>query len=231
MKIGIITAMSSEFGQIAKMLESPKSETIKGFPYMYGRIRGNEIILSQCGIGKVNAATGCISMINNFQPDCVISTGCAGGIDKSIGVMDVVVGTEMVYHDVWCGEGNEYGQVQGMPPVFLSDKRLVNILKSITTNLNLHFGLICGGDRFITEKSELQAIKERFPKGLAVDMESTALAQVCHICNIPFLSLRVISDSPGAENHAQQYENFWAEMADRSFGSTKNLIENLPENL
>ena len=35
----------------------------------------------KCGIGKVNAAAG-TELIRTFQPDCVISTGVAGGIDS-----------------------------------------------------------------------------------------------------------------------------------------------------
>ena len=36
----------------------------------------------KCGIGKVNAAAGTVELIRTFQPDCVISTGVAGGIDS-----------------------------------------------------------------------------------------------------------------------------------------------------
>ncbi len=70
----------------------------------------------KCGIGKVNAAAGTVELIRTFQPDGVISTGVAGGIDSCLKIMDVVVSRQVVYHDVWCGEGNMYGQIQGLPP-------------------------------------------------------------------------------------------------------------------
>ena len=89
----------------------------------------------------------------------------------------------------------------------------------------LHGGLICSGDQFITNRTQLQTIKNRFTDGLAVDMESGALAQVCYIYKVPFLSFRIISDTPGANNHFDQYQNFWETMADRSFGVTKALLE------
>ena len=89
MKIGIITAMSSEQKQLANQLTEIK-ETSKGpFNYIEGKINNNEIVLMQCGIGKVNAAAGTVEMINNFQPDCIISTGVAGGIDTCLKVMDM----------------------------------------------------------------------------------------------------------------------------------------------
>ena len=47
-----------------------------------------EIILQQCGIGKVNSAIGAVEMINHYHPDLVISSGCAGGADTSLEVTD-----------------------------------------------------------------------------------------------------------------------------------------------
>ena len=73
----------------------------------------------------------------------------------------------------------------------------------------------------------MQSIKARFPEGLAVDMESGALAQVCYLYEIPFLSFRIISDTPGADEHFSQYNNFWSDMADKSFGVTKSLLNEI----
>ena len=87
------------------------------------------------------------------------------------------------------------------------------------------------GDKFITDRSELNEIKSKFADGLAVDMESGAIAQVCHIYGVPFISFRIISDTPGAEAHWQQYENFWQTMADRSFGVVRTFLESLPTTL
>lgn len=59
MKIGIITAMSSEQKQVAQLLENKKEYTEGPFQYTEGSIRNNTIILMKCGIGKVNAAVYC----------------------------------------------------------------------------------------------------------------------------------------------------------------------------
>ena len=76
----------------------------------------------------------------------------------------IVVGENMVYHDVWCGEGNEYGQVQGLPARFVSDKELCKLALSVAHDGNVYGGLICSGDKFITDKEELTEIKKRFPE-------------------------------------------------------------------
>ena len=231
MKIGIIAAMSSEYKQVAQLLENKKEYTEGIYEYTEGTIRNNTIILTKCGIGKVNAAVGAVELIRTFQPDCIISTGVAVGIDKCLKVMDVVASAQIVYHDVWCGEGNAYGQIQGMPTFFEGNKTLFDCAISLDTETPIHGGLICSGDKFITDREELDVIKGNFPEGLAVDMESGSLAQICYLYKIPFISFRIISDTPGAENHWEQYTNFWGEMANRSFGVTKAFLDSLPNQI
>jgi 5'-methylthioadenosine/S-adenosylhomocysteine nucleosidase len=102
-----------------------------------------------------------------------VSTGVAGGIDACLKVTDVVASDSLAYHDVWCGDGNEYGQVQGLPAVYKGCVPLLEHALSLNkTGLEsrIHSGLICTGDRFITNRTELDAIKRCFPAGLAVDM-------------------------------------------------------------
>ncbi len=231
MKIGIIPAMSSEQKQLANQLENPTERKEGPFTYTEGTIKNNTIILMQCGIGKVNAAAGAVEMIRNFAPDCIISTGVAGGIDSCLNVMDVVVSSRIVYHDVWCGEGNAYGQIQGLPLYFTGNETLYQCAISLDTETAIHGGLICSGDKFITDRQELETIKANFPEGLAVDMESASIAQVCHLYEVPFISFRIISDTPGAEKHLEQYKNFWGEMADRSFHVTEAFLKALPNKL
>lgn len=227
MTLGILTAMSVEYEQLARMMTNAHRVDDGPVSYLEGDIAGKHVVLQQCGIGKVNAAVGATLMIRRYHPDYVVSTGVAGGIDPTLSVMDVVVSTRIVYHDVWCGPGNEYGQIQGLPLYFEGDQKLVQAATNIQTGVNIVAGLICTGDKFITDRAELDAIKSAFPEGMAVDMESASIAQVCKLLGVPFVSFRIISDTPGADKHLQQYANFWGDMADRSFHVTKAFIENI----
>ena len=231
MKIGIIAAMASEREQLARLVKGMRTEQHGLFEYTVGRLGGNTLYIMECGIGKVNAAVGASELMAHMQPDVVVSTGVAGGIDEKAGVMEVVAASEVVYHDVWCGNGNEVGQIQDMPARFVCDGRLLYVAVSLDASVPVPAGLICTGDKFITERAELDAIKAEFPEGLAVDMESAAIAQVCHLYRVPFISFRIISDTPGADAHWQQYENFWETMADRSFGVVRTFLEGLPSSL
>lgn len=226
MKIGVIVAMSVEYRQLVRLMEEPRREEAGGMQFTVGRIGAHEVVLLECGIGKVNAACGATLLIGHFGPDAIVSTGCAGGIDKRLAVMDVVVSDRLAYHDVDCGvgHGNERGQVQGLPRFFEADGRLVGAARELQTAVRIHAGLILTGDQFITRRDTLDGIKALFPEGLAVDMESAAIAQVCYLQKVPFVSFRIISDTPGAKGHQQQYDNFWGEMADRSFGVTRSFL-------
>ena len=111
MKIGIIVAMDKELQQLQQLFA------------------GSDVRVEKCGIGKVNAALGAQRMINEFQPDIIISSGCAGGNGDDIQIQDVVVSTELTYHDVYCGTAVDnctiYGQVQGLPARFPADPELL----------------------------------------------------------------------------------------------------------
>lgn len=228
MQIGIIVAMQDELSCVESMLVNKREFVAEsGNVFIIGDAGNHEIILAQSGIGKVCAAVKAHDMISRFSPDIIINTGVAGGIDKDTQVMDMVVGSEVVYHDVWCGEGNEYGQVQGLPARFAADATLLEKVLTSNAGNRVYGGLICSGDKFITDRHELEAIKEKFPEGMACDMESGAIAQVCYMCKTPFISMRIISDTPGVEGHWEQYTDFWKAAPQQSFAILRNTIENL----
>lgn len=234
MTIGIISAMDSEHRRLVERLQNKNTSGDGSFRYVEGTLGGNHVILTQCGIGKVSAAVGVSELIRRFSPDCIVSTGVAGGIDACLKVTDVVASQRLVYHDVWCGDGNEYGQVQGFPVSYEGCPSLLKHALSLNEagmESRIHSGLICTGDQFITNRAELDTIKQRFPDGLAVDMESAAIAQTCYLYNVPFLSFRIISDTPGVEDHASQYADFWGTMAERSFLTIWTFLSTLPSNL
>ena len=225
MKIGVLTAMTSEFEQLAVLLESVAKCERNNIEYLVGRVGENEIILRQCGIGKVNAALGAAELIRAFSPDAMVSTGVAGGIDCCLGVMDVVVSTSIVYHDVWCGPGTIYGEASGYPLYFESDKRFSSL---IPERADIKRGLICSGDKFIASLEEVQTIQKAFPQVLAVDMESATIAQVCYLRKIPVLVMRVISDSPGAsKDNTAQYNDFWQDAPAHTFNLVQELLKQI----
>ncbi len=218
MKIGIIVAMDKELRQLQHL-----------FPDANVRVE-------KCGIGKVNAALGAQRIINEFHPDVIISSGCAGGHGEDINVQDIIVSTELCYHDVYCGTAidncTQYGQVQGLPARYQADPSMLKKAQVMTSSLKgitLHQGLIVTGDWFVDSKEKMRSIIEKFPDAKAVDMESCAIAQTCYINKVPFISFRVISDIPLRNTDASEYHNFWDTIAEHSFQTTKTFVESLYE--
>ena len=214
MKIGIIVAMDKELRQLQEVFKA------------------SDVLVQKCGIGKVNAALGAQRMINEFRPDCIISSGCAGGNGDDINVQDIVVSSELCYHDVYCGaaidNSTQYGQVQGLPARYKADPDLLRKAISLqASDIRLHAGLIVTGDWFVDTKEKMREILGHFPEAKAVDMESCAIAQTCYINHVPFISFRVISDIPLRDTDASQYHNFWDTVAEHSFQTTKTFVESL----
>ena len=184
-----------------------------------GTIGANTVVMCGSGIGKVNAALAAQRLISAYKPDCIISTGVAGGLNAELEPKDVVASTEVVYHDVWCGEPNEWGQVQGLPARYRASE-------AILAKISVRKGLFTSGDQFITEEAREREILARFPEALTVDMESAAIAQTCHLNGVPFVCLRVVSDVCGKDRESQ-YENFWADVSDNSFEAVSQIITEL----
>ena len=209
MKIGMIVAMDKELKQLRPLYPEDK------------------VILQKSGIGKVNAAIQTVEMIRQYKPDVIISSGCAGGNGDDVNVQDVVVSSELAYHDVYCGTAIDsttvYGQVQGLPARYQADPYLLE--KALLTGAKP--GLIVTGDWFVDSKDKMLEIISHFPEAKAVDMESCAIAQACYINKVPFISFRVISDIPLRDTDASQYHNFWDTIAENSFQVTKAFIESL----
>ena len=213
MKIGIIVAMDKELQQLQQLFTD-------------GSVR-----VEKCGIGKVNAALGAQRMINEFNPDVIISSGCAGGNGDDINVQDVVVSSELAYHDVYCGKAIDdttvYGQVQGLPARYQADSWLLEKAKNLDCGVKVHPGLIVTGDWFVDSRDKMREIIGHFPEAKAVDMESCAIAQTCYINKVKFISFRVVSDIPLRDTDASQYHNFWDTIAEHSFQVTRSFVESL----
>ena len=222
MKIAIVAAMDKEMRLLVPLLEDEARVTVNGTVFHTGRIGRHEAVISKCGIGKVNAAVATLSLIDTFHPDLVVNSGVAGGTGAA-GILDVVVADEIAYHDVWCGPGTVPGQAAGFPARFLCELA-AKVREQVP---GAKGGLIASGDVFVSDPAVTARILELYTDAVAVDMESAAIAQVCALKNVPFLCIRVISDTPGAADNIAQYENFWEDAPAHTFAAVHALLKAL----
>ena len=120
---------------------------------------------------------------------------------------------------VW--PGNEWGTVEGCPA------RFATAPIAIADSLGVKRGLIASGDCSISRVEDVERIRSLYPEAIACDMESAAIAQVCHLKSVPFAAVRVISDTPGSGDNFAQYVTFWEDAPARTFEVVKSIISTL----
>ncbi|WP_448551036.1 5'-methylthioadenosine/S-adenosylhomocysteine nucleosidase [Thalassotalea montiporae] len=204
MKAGIIGAMEPEVAILKAALTNPTTTQHGGFEFHEGQLNGHDVVIVQSGIGKVAAALATVLLIDKFSPDYVVNTGSAGGFEQSLKVGDIVVSSEVRYHDVnLIAFGYEIGQLPANPAAFIPHPALVEAAKAgikKLDNINALVGLITTGDTFMTADEDIAKARANFPTMAAVEMEGAAIAQTCHKFNVPFVVIRSMSDIAGKES-------------------------------
>lgn len=204
MKIGIIGAMEQEVATLREKIEGCQTLSLAGCEIYTGKMNGVDVALLKSGIGKVAAAIGTTLLLEHCKPDVVINTGSAGGLDPRLNVGDIVVSTEVRYHDAdVTAFGYEPGQMAQCPPAFIADAKLIETTEQCVKELDMNAvrGLICSGDAFINGAEPLARIKTTFPNVAAVEMEAAAIGHVCYQFKVPFVVVRAISDVADKESH------------------------------
>jgi adenosylhomocysteine nucleosidase len=213
MKILVIAAMAEEAFEIKNLFTEYKEEN---GDYI-GNIYGKNVVLTTCGIGKVNAAMITTEALIKYKPDFVINTGSAGALNKDLKVGDVVVSTDVCHHDVDATAfGYELGQVPQMPHTYISEDIHIEVH---------HKGMMVSGDTFVTDV-HIDKIITDFPDAYCCDMEASAIAQVCHAKDVPFVIARSISDQPFNKENNMDFKEFLPIAAKNSAAVVSEIIKN-----
>ncbi len=221
--IAIISALREEQAGLLALMPGQRPERLAGREFWRGQLQGHEVIAVLSGIGKVAAATTTAVLMERFAPQLLIFTGVAGGIGDGVAVGDLVVGNAFLQHDMDASplfprhELPGYGRSR-----LLADPRLLAVLQMAAEEAvawlprqldpatraafglqapRVHCGKIITGDRFVASAAESRALRAELGTALAVDMESAAVAQVCHDYGVPFCAVRTISDRADDQAH------------------------------
>ncbi|MBG0750173.1 MULTISPECIES: 5'-methylthioadenosine/S-adenosylhomocysteine nucleosidase [Pectobacterium] len=229
MKVGIIGAMEQEVTLLRDRIENRQTFQRAGCEIYTGQINGVDVALLKSGIGKVSAALGTTLLLEHSKPDVVINTGSAGGLAPSLNVGDIVVSDEVRYHDAdVTAFGYEPGQMAGCPAAFAADEKLIALAQEAIADLQLNAvrGLVVSGDAFINGAEPLARIRTTFPKAIAVEMEATAIAHVCHQFAVPFVVVRAISDVADKVSHLS-FDEFLSVAAQQSTRMVEAILAKL----
>lgn len=227
--IGIVGAMEEEIISLKNEVENFSVENIADIDFFIGNLFGKKIVLTKCGIGKVNAALCTTILINKFNVSKIVFIGVAGAVNKELKVGDIVISQDLIEHDFDTTIfGEEFGQIPRMKEWrFRADKNLIDLASCVCNKNNLNFviGRILSGDQFINSSEKVEWFRKQFA-GDAVEMEGAALAHVCCLFNIPFVVIRSISDNADNSSHVD-FKEFCLLAAENSKKIICGLLEKI----
>ena len=227
--IGVIGAMKAETNALKAALQDAVTETVSGVDFVKGRFGNTELVVAQCGVGKVFAALCTQTMIQRYQPDCVMNIGVGGSLSEQLNIADVGIARAVVQHDLdTTAFGDPPGLVWGINVVeFPSDPALVQGLEAAAASLGVHtqVGVIASGDVFVSDAETKRRLVDTF-SAIVCEMEGGAIAHVCYVNQVPFCVLRAVSDN-GDEHAERNYSNALEMASDVALNVTMAYLKTL----
>lgn len=196
MRVGIICAGDREVAPFLPIICECKTTEKAMLKFYEGTISNVNVVVLFSGVCKVNAAIATQILIDTYGVDLVINAGTAGAMNNELEIFDVVISTEVAYHDVAPNILTEFHPwLESI--YFKADQGLLNLTKKAVDKLEQNYRVVWGrmvtGEAFIADEGR-QRINEQF-EPLTVDMETASIAHVCYVNNIPFVSIRCITDT------------------------------------
>ena len=230
-KLGIIGAMEEEVETLLAQLENKTSTAHAGSDFHAGKLEGLDVVVVQCGVGKVNAAICAQILCSVYGVTHLVNTGIAGSLCAELDIADMVVSTDAMYHDFDTSPfGYPIGKVPGMPVTYPADEKMMAYAFAAAEAVNpghTRTGRVASGDQFVSRKDQKAHIIE-VTGAVCTEMEGAAIAHTAYRNGVPFVILRAISDK--ADDSAEMdYPAFEKIAAHRCAEVTKRLAKQLKE--
>ena len=230
-KIGIIGAMELEVAELKSKMTLKNVVDKAGMKFHEGVLNGKDVVIVQCGIGKVNAGI-CVQLLADlFAVDAVINTGVAGSLRAEINIGDIVVSTDACEHDMDVSPlGYEPGIIPQMETSFFkADRTLaeaaIAVCREVNPEIGVYEGRVASGDQFISDGAVKDRLIRQFDASCA-EMEGAAIAHAAFLNNLPYVVLRAISDKADGSAH-MDYPEFERAAAAHCAKLVENLVARL----
>ncbi|CAM2822636.1 5'-methylthioadenosine/adenosylhomocysteine nucleosidase [Paenibacillus sediminis] len=229
-RIGLLGAMDEEIALLLADMDKAETTVKAGITYVTGTLHGKSVVVCKSGVGKVNAAVTTQILIDTFGIDTVLFTGVAGAVHPDLEIGDIVISTSCVQHDM---DVTALGFPRGVIPYqetseFKADNKLIALAEEACNKINegrYMKGKVLSGDQFISSREVVKMLHEELG-GACAEMEGAAVAQVCHMNDIPFVILRSMSDKADGSAHIN-FAEFTVEASRRSHQILDYMVRNL----
>lgn len=195
--LGCIVAFDKETDALLAQTKISKTCVKYGKRVYFGTAFGKEILIVECGVGKVNAAQGATIALT-LGADGLLNFGVAGGLDESTEVARLYSIEKVVQYDYDTVQinGGEIGTLEGESENFLP--------LFVPPTLSLPRRALGTGDRFNDSPVD-HALLIRLGCQIR-EMEAGAIAQVAKNAGVPFTSVKAISDVYGMGSTTEQFK-------------------------
>ena len=211
--IAVIGAMESEINFIIGRIDNKNTRSIGGWNFISGTIGDKPVTAVRCFIGMANSAAATALLIENYNPQCVIIQGTCGGHNPLLHRGDIVIGERVIENSrretpaLGEGEGSRFesgrfieaelpcGNTSIRAGEIFCDSALVEKAKTVPYSKGrLITGCISCGDVWNRERDVIKYL--HCVRGSdCEEMEGFAAAQVCKAFGVPFIDIRVLSNS------------------------------------
>lgn len=229
--IGILGAMDEEIELLLRDMSDKQEHVHAGIRFTGGLLHGREVMVCKSGVGKVNAAATTQILIDHFGAQKVLFTGVAGAVDPKLNIGDIVISSSCQQHDM---DVTPLGYSRGVIPYqevsdFPADSSLIELAKEACArniqSKNYLVGRVLSGDQFVASRDTVRNLYDTL-QGACVEMEGSAVAQVCHMNDVPYVVLRSMSDKADGSAHVN-FAEFTAEASRRSYEILSDMVRHL----
>ena len=220
-------AMDCEISVLLSRMEGVQKTELMQFPFYMGRLCGQKVIVSKTFQGMVNASAATVLAISHFMPRCIINQGVCGGHDPALHRGDIILGeTIFNYSNLRFSDSPDENPLHGCMQIgceslriedagekctfYHSDKDLLTGAQKLSathqipalSGLSIKTGTIASCDAWLNRLDYIHFMHTTFHT-CGEDMETAAVAQLCHSYAVPLLSLRSLSNTLV---HQEDYE-------------------------
>jgi adenosylhomocysteine nucleosidase len=211
----ILGAMPSEVRVINERLSDKTTGKIECFPYTKGRIGKQDVVVAVTGVGVTNGAMVAALFIHHFKPTELIVSGTGSRFNPRIRTGDTVISKKTIHHaaGTLTAQGMIYRKVRGPLPdqmthwAYPPDPTLFKLAKSaiksyapesVTVDNETYTpkvlpGVVTASDLFGVSQAKINDMKTKLDPDI-MEMESAAIAQVCHQLKTPHIVFRAGSN-------------------------------------
>ncbi len=181
--IGIVMALKRETRGLGKKLEGRKREDRQGFSFLTGSLGGQRIVLVASGMGRGRTRHAATTLVEGFSPSTLLSTGLAGALQPDLRPGEIILGEQIL------------DQTSSDPCPLPSSPLLLRLARETAEALEIPYrqGTLLTSARILIEPEEKRGAGRS--GALAADLESAAVAQIAFQARLPFLAIRVVSDT------------------------------------